>query len=66
MVRFSRNSSPSKVRGRKRSTSRSLTASAVANLRACNEELRNSLSELKTEVAELTATVEKAEKNRVS
>ncbi|XP_067937050.1 calponin homology domain-containing protein DDB_G0272472-like [Watersipora subatra] len=61
-VSFSRSSSPSKSRSRKRSTSRSVTASAVANLRACNEELRNSLAELKSEVTALSSTVHRSEK----
>lgn len=63
--RFSRSSSPSKVKVRKRSTSRSLTASAVANLRACNEELRKSLAELKSEVTELSGTVERSDRAKV-
>lgn len=66
-LRFARSSSPGKGgKVRRRSTSRSVTASAVANLRACNEELRNTLSEVKVEYNDLSSSVEKAEKAKVS
>ena len=45
--------------------SRSLTASAIANLRATNEELRNSVEEFKDEVNELKQTIEESQKAKV-
>jgi len=45
--------------------SRSITASAIANLRACNEELRNNVKELKEDVDALNGALYKSKKVKV-
>ena len=44
---------------------RSIAASAIANLRACNEEMRNTVKELREDVDALKASLYKSKKAKV-
>lgn len=57
-----RSSSPSRSGHRR---TRSIAASAIANLRACNEEMRNTVKELRDDVDALKASLYKSKKAKV-
>lgn len=60
--RLGRSGSPSRSGHRR---TRSIAASAIANLRACNEEMRNTVKELREDVDSLKASMYKAKKAKV-
>ena len=60
--RLGRSGSPSRSGHRR---TRSIAASAIANLRACNEEMRNTVKELREDVDALKASLYKSKKAKV-
>ncbi|XP_067938241.1 interaptin-like [Watersipora subatra] len=61
---FRHSSSPSRSGKGKRRRTKSVTTSAIANLRACNEEMRNAVKELKEDVEALKSALYKAKKSK--